>query len=390
MQEKLWQSCNSVFQNKVAAWRNVDRPQAKAAYWTKRIQCRGLLMLRSARWLLLAGVSSFVVMGTAQAADVPAPADSWTGFYIGAGGGAAFSFADMGAAGYGDFFSEDWDGPDPSWAPYGGGYTSSEDWGTVFASAGFGNAGNAASAFNSFVNGLTNDGDGDQGEVSFFGRIEGGFDYQLSSQFVVGINGGFSFGQTEISGSGQGGGGYEPPFLLWPPIALDPLEDPAPQEEFLPIVLGSGGGGTVRSDVELGNSWSIGGRVGFLPMENVLLFVTGGYTQIDAEITAEFEGSAYNSGFLRGGGKGANWNIDSSHSEWLDGYYVGGGVETLFNENISFKVEYRFADYGSIETSDEYSGSAGWIPSYWEANTGVSAEADITVHSVFATVNWRF
>ena len=342
-------------------------------------------MLKSIRMLLLAGVSSFVVMGTAEAADVPAPADSWTGFYIGAGGGAAFSFADMGAAGYGNFYTEDWDGPDPSWAPYGGGYSSSEDWGAVYSAAGFGNAGNAASAFNSFVNGLIDDdGDGDQGEASFFGRIEGGFDYQLSPQFLIGINGGFSFGKTEISGSGQGGGGWSPPYyMIEVPIGLEPVD------EFSPRPIGSAGGGSVEADVELGNSWSIGGRAGFLPMENVLLFVTGGYTQIDAEISASYEGEAYGPGFLRGG-MGANWNIDSSHSEWLDGFYLGGGVETLLNENISFKLEYRYADYGSIETSDEFAGGDGQFFSFWEASTGVSAEADITVHSVFATVNWRF
>ena len=344
-------------------------------------------MLKSARILLLAGVSAFVVMGTAEAADVPAPADSWTGFYIGAGGGAAFSFADMGAAGYGNFYTEDWDGGEQSWAPYGGGYSSSEDWGRVFSAAGFGNAGNAASAFNSFVNGLIDDdGDGDQGEVSFFGRIEGGFDYQLSPQFLIGINGGFSFGKTEISGSGQGGGGWSPSgFLIGPPVIL-------PAEELItPVPFGSSGGGSVEADVELGNSWSIGGRAGFLPMENVLIFVTGGYTQINAEISASYEGEAYGSGFLRGpGSMGANWNIDSSESEWLDGYYVGGGVETLLNENISFKVEYRYADYGSIETSDEFTTGEGEFLNFWEASTGVSAEADITVHSVFATVNWRF
>lgn len=339
-------------------------------------------MLKSVRMLLLAGVSSFVVMGTANAADVPAPADSWTGFYIGAGGGGAFSFADMGAAGYGNFVTEDWEGGEQSWAPYGGGYSSSEDWGAVYSAAGFGNAGNAASAFNSFVNGLIDDdGDGDQGEFSFFGRIEGGFDYQLSPQFLIGINGGFSFGKTEISGSGQGGGG-------WTPYGFPIL---VPVDDMIMAPIGSSGGGSVKADVELGNSWSIGGRAGFLPMENVLIFVTGGYTQIDAELSASYEGEAFGGGFLRGpGSMGANWNIDSSHSEWLDGYYVGGGIETLLNENISLKVEYRYADYGSIETSDEIEGGGGSFPGFWEASTGVSAEADITVHSVFATVNWRF
>jgi opacity protein-like surface antigen len=87
----------------------------------------------------------------------------------------------------------------------------------------------------------------------------------------------------------------------------------------------------------------------------------------------------------------ADWNIDSGHSEWLDGFYIGGGVETLLTETISLKFEYRFADYGSIETSREVTaGDSDGRGDFWEAGTGVSAEADIYIHSVFATINWRF
>jgi opacity protein-like surface antigen len=38
----------------------------------------------------------------------------------------------------------------------------------------------------------------------------------------------------------------------------------------------------------------------------------------------------------------------------MNGYYVGGGLESMFTDNMSFKLEYRFADLGSIETSQDY------------------------------------
>jgi len=74
----------------------------------------------------------------------------------------------------------------------------------------------------------------------------------------------------------------------------------------------------------------------------------------------------------------------------LNGYYLGGGVETLLTENVSFKMEYRFADLGSIEhpsvilmrlTSEKHRDIAV---------AGVKAEANPIVHAIRATINWRF
>ena len=358
------------------------------------------MMLNSIRVLLLAGASAVVVMGSAQAADVPVPVNDWTGFYIGAGGGGAFNFADVGAAGYGrnDWreynycYTTDCEGA-PIALDYPGppGYTEY----TLWSAAGLGNASNSASALNNFVSDLIeidDEDENDQGEAGFFGRIEGGFDYQISPQFLIGINGGFSFSKTEISASGGGAAGLD--------------VDPYWPDDYLDISSTNGGGygpsvtggGQVNADVELGNSWSIGGRAGFLPMDNVLFFVTGGYTQMDTSISASFNGSAGPSGYIGVSGRdgGPDWSIDSEHSEWLDGFYVGGGVETLLTETISLKLEYRYADYGSIETSDEISEERRAVMpvqsenGLWGSSMGVAAEADITVHSVFATINWRF
>jgi opacity protein-like surface antigen len=79
----------------------------------------------------------------------------------------------------------------------------------------------------------------------------------------------------------------------------------------------------------------------------------------------------------------------------MNGYYVGGGLESMFTDNMSFKLEYRFADLGSIETSQDYStgfdaADDGEDDATGDAEAGVSAKANPLVHSVRATINWRF
>jgi hypothetical protein len=110
-----------------------------------------------------------------------------------------------------------------------------------------GDSGNAASALNGLLANLNNldDDDGDQGKAGFFGRIEAGYDYQLSPQFLIGINAGFSFGKTEISGSGEGAGGGEA------------FYNDNQISDIIFLGGGGGGGGEVDADVELGNSWSL-------------------------------------------------------------------------------------------------------------------------------------
>lgn len=65
-------------------------------------------------------------------------------------------------------------------------------------------------------------------------------------------------------------------------------------------------------------------------------------------------------------------------------------MEQLLTSSLSLKVEYRYADLGTIETSESLSESGG-VPGEgytWDAQ--VAAEADVTTHSVVATVNFRF
>jgi outer membrane immunogenic protein len=223
--------------------------------------------------------------------------------------------------------------------------------------------------------GLGNGGDNDGGKAGFIGTVRGGFDYQLDS-IVLGLDAAFNFGKTEIEANATGAAGGD--------ISVSG-DETAEGEGF--------GEANISSSLELGNSWSIGGRAGFLATESTLIFGSAGYVSTHAELKASFNGRAEAEASGDGDASGsaeAGFDISSSDSDWLDGYYVGAGIEQLLTSNISLKLEYRYSDLGSIETSNSEVLEDGddFGDAYWE--TGVGAEAEPTVHSVMATINWRF
>jgi outer membrane immunogenic protein len=225
--------------------------------------------------------------------------------------------------------------------------------------------------------------DNDTGKAGAFGTIEAGFDYQVGSNFVIGLNAAFNLASTSIENSAATAG----------VVDFNGFADGFGSQDVEGTTTGA-----LDTELELGNSWSIGGRAGFLASDSILLFVSGGYVSTKAELSASYNMESDNYLFTdierigeADAGFGARAGVSSSDDEWLNGYYLGGGVETLLTENVSFKMEYRFSDLGSIETSKGYSyeedpdGDA-----YGIALAGVEAEANPIVHAIRATVNWRF
>lgn len=86
--------------------------------------------------------------------------------------------------------------------------------------------------------------------------------------------------------------------------------------------------------VEIDDSWSVGGRLGFLPSPSALLFLSAGYTRLGStDISANISGPAEIS---------ARASVSS-----IAGIFYGGGFETLLTDHISLKGEYRYTDFGS-------------------------------------------
>jgi outer membrane immunogenic protein len=195
---------------------------------------------------------------------------------------------------------------------------------------------------------IEGDHSGDLGKADFFGTIEAGFDYQLGSSFVVGIFANYDFGKAKLKNTSN----------------ADLYEDSSFR-----------GDGTFETEYEVGDSWAIGGRLGFLATDNALIYVLGGYTEADIKAESTIEASdSYPYPYYH-----------TSENGWEDGWFVGGGIEALLMDNISLKAEYRFNDYGTVKNNNY-----DFIDSQYLRDAGNDQEADVTVHSVRAVLSYRF
>lgn len=277
----------------------------------------GVIMNRLNTSVALAALAAFFMAAPAVAADVAPPppeAYNWTGFHIGAGGGGTFAFADEGNN---DAFIETLDGfLDQGWYEQYGRHS------------------------------------GDLGDASFFGTIEAGFDYQLGSSIVAGILANYDFNSTKMKNTSNADVYHT--FI---------------GEDFTGYTNGS-----FETEYKVGDSWAIGGRLGFLAMDNALLYILAGYTEANIKAESTLESNGY-----------PNLYYHNSESGWQDGWFVGGGIEALLWDNISLKAEYRYADYGKIKDSgEEFESVEGIFDQYRDQ------EADITVHTVRAVLSYRF
>jgi outer membrane immunogenic protein len=127
----------------------------------------------------------------------------------------------------------------------------------------------------------------------FLGGLQGGADYQFAPNWVVGIEGQYS----------------------WLGSSSNSVAFPAT--------------GYVYSSDQRGLG-SVTGRVGYT-WGPALLYVKGGYAYSD-----------YNES-LALGGVPQTYAVNSSHH---DGYTVGAGLEYMFAQNWSAKVEYQYYDFG--------------------------------------------
>jgi outer membrane immunogenic protein len=140
--------------------------------------------------------------------------------------------------------------------------------------------------FNGLVTGNNNDG-------RFLGGVQVGADYQFAPNWVLGIEGQYSW-----LGSNNNG-------VIFP-------------------------GGFVYTNNQRALA-SVTGRVGYT-WGPALLYVKGGYAYSDNNETLAFAGAP------------VAFALDRSHR---DGYTVGAGLEYMFAQNWSAKAEYQFYDFGS-------------------------------------------
>lgn len=132
--------------------------------------------------------------------------------------------------------------------------------------------------------------------------------------------------------------------------------------------------------LDLERVWSVGGRLGVLARPDFLLYAVGGYTQahIDGASEVDFK-----------------WGptLSGEAPDKLRGYFVGGGGEWLIHDNLSLKLEYRYAKYRDEGISGSASDTYQWADCYKEyqvtKNYAAGADFDTDIQSIRGALVFR-
>ncbi len=172
------------------------------------------------------------------------------------------------------------------------------------------------------------------GGRGWFGTGQVGCDYQFAPKWVVGAFGDVDFGSIK--------GTMSVPFGLW------------------------------QGDEKERWSWAVGGRVGYLPWDTLLVFWSGGFTQ-----------ARFNQVDLVSGTDGASVGLSVQASTY-NGWFLGSGYEYKLDwfPGLFWKTEYRFADYGS-KTNDIFVTTTG-------TSIGDAVDSHKYIHTVRSELVYRF
>lgn len=96
--------------------------------------------------------------------------------------------------------------------------------------------------------------------------------------------------------------------------------------------------GSAYASVSPNRSWSVMGRVGWLPISSTLIYGAVGYTGMNVKAT----GTAV----LGGGG-----TLFGERDTTLSGWTVGPGVETVITGGWTTRLEYRYSQYGQQQVA---------------------------------------
>jgi outer membrane immunogenic protein len=120
---------------------------------------------------------------------------------------------------------------------------------------------------------------------------------------------------------------------------------------------------------------TVRGRAGFVTAPGFLLYVTGGlafgqikYSMLASEVPP---GDLYIS----------NMNADTTRA----GFTVGGGVERMINNRLSWKAEYQYIDLGSVDATAPVLFKATGLPTGETANSSVQNR----FHTVRLGLNYK-
>ncbi|MBC6715776.1 MULTISPECIES: outer membrane protein [Aurantimonas] len=179
---------------------------------------------------------------------------------------------------------------------------------------------------------------GDDSDAGFIGGAHIGYDYQIND-FVVGAVADINYIDAETKRS------YTTP-----------------------------GGSTFSADSEINYLGTVRARVGYA-MDSVLLYGTGGlaYAGVDNNMSAP-TGTEFN-----------GYTFEQDEDDTDIGYAVGGGVDVMATNNISFGVEYLYTNLGSNDQTVTGTNGTNTVNFTSESN-----DDDLDFHTIWAKASYRF
>jgi outer membrane immunogenic protein len=193
-----------------------------------------------------------------------------------------------------------------------------------------------------------------------FGGLQAGYNWQFATSWVAGLEADFQF--SSLKGTGSSAFGLEGPATYFAQQEID---------EF----------GTARA------------RLGWLPINNVLLYATGGFAYGRVKDTVSITAAGSNMGggfeyFCGSDGTEVPNCFLGSNSRWETGWTAGAGLEFAPWEHVTFRVEYLFVDLGNGGNVNVVAQSVGGGSATPASFTSAFGRTDFNM--VRAGVNWIF
>ena len=257
---------------------------------------------------LIAGL--FVTTSPSFAADA-----RWTGLKVGVTLGGVSNKAQV----ENDGASWHTDGSDDmsSWGNVGGGWNSF-----------------AGSDISNDLSGYTADNKKNIGETNVFGGIDLTLDYQINDKFVMGLVANYDINQKKKANASVTGNVTEFNYLDGG-LDLAVFNSAASVENYMNIE----------------NSAAVGLRLGYLATPDTLLYLSGGLAATKGKTSSTYRQYGNVVDYTGDTAIGTySQETTASSQGWEKGHFLGAGLQTMLSSNVSFKVEYRYTDYGSIST----------------------------------------
>lgn len=133
---------------------------------------------------------------------------------------------------------------------------------------------------------------------------------------------------------------------------------------------------TLSHVVSMSNDATLGARVGFLANDKTLFYALGGFSLANVNVSSKLDVTHGLDSAL------SNFSLGTSYQGWKPGFTVGTGVEFVLSEHLTLQAEYRYSNYGNIQSNNAVTLSDG--------SSTISQNVDLSDQTVRAILQYHF